>query len=88
MHFHICCNLIAGTATATPKETVKPAIVDGKLGEKAKNSSKNNAENRSKTSTIRPKRAASTRRKLSPVKKSDTNDNTTKPTDSTPNDSK
>lgn len=64
---------VAGVATATPKESLKPAIVDGKEDANTKKS-------RSKTSTIRPKRAASTRRKLPPVKKSDTNADTTENT--------
>ena len=61
------------------KDNVKPAIVDGKIQEDSDNTKKPNQMNRSSTS--RPKRnAASTRpRKLSPMKKPDTND--TKPKD-------
>ena len=77
--FDICYSetfAVAGLATATPRESVKPAIVDGKEDANTKNSVAT-AKSRSKTSTIRPKRAASTRRKLPPVKKSDTPNDTT-----------
>ena len=68
---------VAGLATATPRDSVKPAIVDGKEDTASKNSVATASKSRSKTSTIRPKRAASTRRKLPPVKKSEPTPNDT-----------